>query len=262
MCDNQGVCFCKDHTRGKDCSECEVGYFGKCMRNAYFKLIGFFIGFKFIAGDSLNGGNCYKSCEGRAVIEEPFGFFGRIEQSSVNLSASKDNCLWIIKAAAVDDKNSPRGIKIKILPNFKISCLENTLKIYRGLPSFSRSAKVAPLVAAVCAYGKSDSTELVEVNVEGDLVSILLEHASASEIQFNASFEGFSTISNRTENNLPIETNTFPTSITARYGHSVLVSQENVFIFGGYSYGVGALNDIRQFRLDINQWAPIIIVCV
>ncbi len=42
----------------------------------------------------------------------------------------------------------------------------------------------------------------------------------------------------------------------------VNADEKNVWIFGGYSFSHGVLNDVRQFRRDVGQWIPLTITVV
>uniref|UniRef100_A0A0K2SV94 Multiple epidermal growth factor-like domains protein 8 n=1 Tax=Lepeophtheirus salmonis TaxID=72036 RepID=A0A0K2SV94_LEPSM len=281
ICDHDtGDCFCLDLTTGSSCEICIEGFYG----------------------DPRHGGKCYHSCSPRKYITEfdsgSFGSYGG------NLSIEKD-CLWIISSASssrmnLDDKSNtyfssiPKGFNAISLTieSVNISCSENSIYIYDGLPPYISSSDNFSILGIVCNE-KYDMRNKQFIAHSG-VISVYFQRPDDLSQGFNASFQvmtcpkegcdsdndcpmncssigechrgvcicpvGFGDIDCSIElptQTVPIKTTLFLPDIgghSFRFGHSMDIDlEETLWIYGGSS-GNHVLNDIRAFDTRNNSW--------
>ncbi|CAH0556746.1 unnamed protein product [Brassicogethes aeneus] len=134
-----GVCYCEDNTEGDHCEKCKPNY----------------------SGDPRKGKQCYYQCEARGVLT---GIRG---QGISSLQAyippyggpPTRECLWIINPL-VDVGTSI--VQLEINSNqLNISCGENAVYVYDGLPELVEMGSQSALSAVICSE-ESLPTTIVE----------------------------------------------------------------------------------------------------
>ncbi|XP_058808805.1 multiple epidermal growth factor-like domains protein 8 isoform X2 [Phymastichus coffea] len=177
-CDPQtGTCFCKDNTEGDRCELCKKGYYG----------------------DPRNGGMCYYGCMSRGMLSGEGngkqGLGSRHSQLSLwesHLGGSLTReCLWIIspKTGLSSDTMTASVqsvIQFTIHDDINVSCQENSVYVYDGLPDFvsSTSSHQSQLLGVYC----TESTDY-PVTVEARSGFLTVHYKQLDEVEgFNASY--------------------------------------------------------------------------
>ncbi|KAF7989739.1 hypothetical protein HCN44_008413 [Aphidius gifuensis] len=180
-CDSKtGHCFCKDNTEGANCELCQKGYYG----------------------NPENGGMCYYGCMSRGIISGykngKQGLGSRYSKLSIWDNYSDNNqtkeCLWIIISSKEDNLTTnlimppavPSVIQFSIHKDINVSCQENSVYVYDGLPNFVSSINnyQSQLLGVYC----SDSTDY-PITVEAKSGILTVHYKQLNEIEgFNASY--------------------------------------------------------------------------
>uniref|UniRef100_A0A1B0CSP3 Multiple epidermal growth factor-like protein 8 n=2 Tax=Lutzomyia longipalpis TaxID=7200 RepID=A0A1B0CSP3_LUTLO len=140
VCDVQtGECFCQDNTEG---FHCEV-----CNREFY--------------GDPRDGGQCFFQCEARGMLTHigRQGIGSMQSHKSLWGGADTRECLWIIRP------RTPGGsllntslIQLHInRDDLNVSCVDNAVYVYDGLPDLTGNTQQSQLLAVFC---NQDSTAM------------------------------------------------------------------------------------------------------
>ncbi|KYM76277.1 Multiple epidermal growth factor-like domains protein 8 [Atta colombica] len=178
VCDRQtGMCFCRDNTEGDKCQRCKRGYYG----------------------DPRNGGMCYYGCMSRGMLggegNGKQGLGSRHSQSSlwdnyVGDSPTRE-CLWIVgpETELSLDATIPTiqsVIQFTIHDDINVSCQENSVYVYDGLPEFvsSTGGHQSQLLGVYC----TESTNY-PVTVEAKSGFLTVHYKQLDEVEgFNASY--------------------------------------------------------------------------
>uniref|UniRef100_A0A6P7FBW0 Multiple epidermal growth factor-like domains protein 8 n=1 Tax=Diabrotica virgifera virgifera TaxID=50390 RepID=A0A6P7FBW0_DIAVI len=127
-CDmDTGVCFCEDNTRGDHCERCKNKYFG----------------------DPKNGKQCYYQCD-RGILRDSHGQGISSRQAYIPPwgGTPTRECLWIIKP---DTNIGTPIIQLQINSSqLNISCGENAVYVFDGLPELVDMGSQSPLSAVFC----------------------------------------------------------------------------------------------------------------
>ncbi|XP_053675074.1 multiple epidermal growth factor-like domains protein 8 [Anopheles nili] len=137
ICDAKtGECYCQDYTEGLRCE--------MCNRNFY--------------GDPKDGGQCYHQCASRGVLTQ-VGTQGLGSYQSYRSSWSGQEtreCLWIVSpqgagtaGMSTDLRNAIIQIKIES-EQMNVTCGENAVYVYDGLPDLTGVAQQKQLIAVFC----------------------------------------------------------------------------------------------------------------
>lgn len=178
ICDRQtGICFCRDNTEGDSCQRCKRGYYG----------------------DPRNGGMCYYGCMSRGMLggegNGKQGLGSRHSQSAlwgnhVGDSPTRE-CLWII-SPETDlslDATTPAVqsvIQFTLHDDINVSCQENSVYVYDGLPEFvsSTDGHQSQLLGVYC----TESTNY-PLTVEAKSGFLTVHYKQLDEVEgFNASY--------------------------------------------------------------------------
>ncbi|XP_043275705.1 multiple epidermal growth factor-like domains protein 8 isoform X2 [Venturia canescens] len=178
VCDRQtGVCFCRDNTEGDTCQRCKKGYYG----------------------DPRDGGMCFYGCMSRGMLggaeNGKQGLGSRHSQLSLwetHLGGTPTReCLWIVspKTGLSPDTMTPSiqsVIQFTIHDDINISCQENSVYVYDGLPEFvsSTTSHQSQLLGVYC----TESTNY-PVTVEAKSGFLTVHYKQLDEVEgFNASY--------------------------------------------------------------------------
>ncbi|XP_046588912.1 multiple epidermal growth factor-like domains protein 8 isoform X1 [Neodiprion lecontei] len=178
VCDRQtGICFCRDNTKGNNCELCEMGYYG----------------------DPRNGGMCYYGCMARGMLGgETAGRQGLgSRHSQVALLETQQGgpptreCLWIVSPASglSPDTMTPSiqsVIQFTLHDDIDISCQENSVYVYDGLPDFvsTTTSHQSQLLGVYC----TESTNY-PVTVEAKSGFLTVHYKQLDDVEgFNASY--------------------------------------------------------------------------
>lgn len=178
ICDRQtGICFCRDNTQGDMCQRCKKGYYG----------------------DPRDGGMCYYSCMSRGMLggegNGKQGLGSRHSQLSLWESHFGDSptreCLWIVSPKTdLSSDNMLIGIQnviqFTIHDDINVSCQENSVYVYDGLPEFvsSVTSHQSQLLGVYC----TESTDY-PVTVEAKSGFLTVHYKQLDEVEgFNASY--------------------------------------------------------------------------
>lgn len=178
VCDRQtGMCFCRDNTEGDKCQRCKRGYYG----------------------DPRDGGMCYYGCMSRGMLggvgNGKQGLGSRHSQSSLWGSHAGDSptreCLWIVSPETnlSSDATTPAiqsVIQFTIHDDINVSCQENSVYVYDGLPEFvsSTGGHQSQLLGVYC----TESTDY-PVTVEARSGFLTVHYKQLDEVEgFNASY--------------------------------------------------------------------------
>ena len=178
VCDRQtGVCFCRDNTEGDNCQKCKKGYYG----------------------DPRDGGMCYYGCMARGMLggaeTGKQGLGSRHSQLSLwetHLGGTPTReCLWIVspKTGLSPDTMTPSiqsVVQFTIHDDIDVSCQENSVYVYDGLPEFvsSTTSHQSQLLGVYC----TESTNY-PVTVEAKSGFLTVHYKQLDGIEgFNASY--------------------------------------------------------------------------
>ncbi|XP_058056317.1 multiple epidermal growth factor-like domains protein 8 [Anopheles bellator] len=133
VCDAQtGECYCQDYTEGLRCE--------MCNRNFY--------------GEPKDGGQCYHECASRGVLTQVGTQGLGSYQSSRSVSGQETReCLWIVSPAARHGAELRSAIiQIEIeADRMNVTCGENAVYVYDGLPDLTGVAQQKQLIAVFCS---------------------------------------------------------------------------------------------------------------
>nr|XP_023015346.1 multiple epidermal growth factor-like domains protein 8 [Leptinotarsa decemlineata] len=128
-CDiDTGICFCEDNTEGDHCERCKINYFG----------------------DPKNGNQCYYQCEARGLLRDPQGQGITSMQSYIPPwgGTPARECLWIIKPY-INSGSAIIQLEVKS-SQLNVSCGENAVYVYDGLPELVDMGSQSALSAVFC----------------------------------------------------------------------------------------------------------------
>ncbi|XP_043253802.1 multiple epidermal growth factor-like domains protein 8 [Colletes gigas] len=178
ICDRQtGACFCRDNTQDDMCQRCKKGYYG----------------------DPRDGGMCYYGCMSRGMLggegAGKQGLGSRHSQLSLWESHFGESptreCLWIVspKTDLSSDNmlsETQSVIQFTIHDDINVSCQENSVYVYDGLPEFvsSSTSHQSQLLGVYC----TESTDY-PVTVEAKSGFLTVHYKQLDEVEgFNASY--------------------------------------------------------------------------
>lgn len=135
ICDIQtGECFCQDNTEGLRCE--------MCNRNFY--------------GDPTGGGQCYFQCESRGMLKH-IGLQGigsyQSHKHHFGFGADARECLWIISPQNAGAPLTDNFIQFQIQNDetFNVTCAENAVYVYDGLPDLIGNNPQRQLLSVFCS---------------------------------------------------------------------------------------------------------------
>lgn len=134
ICDIQtGECFCQDNTEGLRCE--------MCNRNFY--------------GDPTAGGQCYFQCEARGMLKQ-IGMqgIGSYQSHKNHFGPEARECLWIISPhTSTGSVLTDNFIQFQIQndASFNVSCNENAVYVYDGLPDLIGNNQQRQLLSVFCS---------------------------------------------------------------------------------------------------------------
>ncbi|XP_058126471.1 multiple epidermal growth factor-like domains protein 8 isoform X2 [Anopheles coustani] len=134
ICDGRtGECYCQDYTEGLHCENCN--------RNFY--------------GEPKDGGQCYHECASRGVLTQVgtqgLGSF-QSHRSSWSGQETRE-CLWIVSPQVTRGSPELRNAIIQIeieADRMNVTCGENAVYVYDGLPDLTGVAQQKQLIAVFC----------------------------------------------------------------------------------------------------------------
>lgn len=135
ICDTQtGECFCKDNTEGLKCE--------MCNRNFY--------------GDPTSGGQCYFQCESRGMLKQTgLQGIGSYQSHKHHFGSGPEarECLWIISPQSGGAPLTDNFIQFKIQNDetFNVTCTENAVYVYDGLPDLIGNNQQRQLLSVFCS---------------------------------------------------------------------------------------------------------------
>ncbi|PSN57394.1 Multiple epidermal growth factor-like domains protein 8 [Blattella germanica] len=174
ICDLEtGVCFCQDNTEGFSCDRCKKGYYG----------------------DPRNGGTCYYQCVSRGMLSgvEPQGLGSRLGQLTPwesRLGAPPTGeCLWIVSPYDLQNKSTSHDsiVQFTIHEDVNISCQENSVYVYDGLPDFvsTTNSHQSHVLGVFCSV---DTKYPVTVEAKSGILTVYYKQGDLTE-GFNASYK-------------------------------------------------------------------------
>lgn len=138
ICDIQtGECFCEHNTEGNNCEKCSANYYG----------------------NPKNGGQCYFQCESRGMLKN-IGLqgIGSYHSQKNNLAPEIRECLWIISpphtsSAGSTQLTTDNFIQFEMVTDntFNVTCNENAVYVYDGLPDLIGHTQQRQLLSVFCA---------------------------------------------------------------------------------------------------------------
>ncbi|ETN65266.1 laminin subunit gamma-3 [Anopheles darlingi] len=140
VCDAQtGECYCQDYTEGLRCE--------MCNRNFY--------------GEPKDGGQCYHECASRGVLTQVgTQGLGSYQSSRSANGLETRECLWIVSPttrAGVELRNAIIQIEIEA-DRMNVTCGENAVYVYDGLPDLTGVAQQKQLIAVFCSENRGSWT--------------------------------------------------------------------------------------------------------
>uniref|UniRef100_K1QU64 Multiple epidermal growth factor-like domains 8 n=1 Tax=Magallana gigas TaxID=29159 RepID=K1QU64_MAGGI len=147
ICNNvTGECYCTGNTEGLVCQHCSPGHYGS----------------------PVNGGKCYRACQGRLVLEQAEGSLG--VQLPVSATSNKNlHCLWIIHAP--DTAKPSDGFTVTV-DGIATRCRENHLMVFDGVPPFiSGNTTESRLLGTFCGQAQN----LEPIRTDTDTVTVYFE---------------------------------------------------------------------------------------
>ncbi|XP_026667029.1 multiple epidermal growth factor-like domains protein 8 isoform X3 [Ceratina calcarata] len=166
-----GICFCRDNTQGDRCQRCQKGYYG----------------------DPKYGGMCYYGCMSRGMLSGEGngkqGLGSKHSQLSLWENHLGDSptreCLWIVSPKTdLSSDNMLLGtqsvIQFTIHDDINVSCQENSVYVYDGLPEFvsSSTSHQSQLLGAYC----TESTDY-PVTVEAKSGFLTVHYKQLDEVE-------------------------------------------------------------------------------
>ncbi|KAG8252868.1 Multiple epidermal growth factor-like domains protein 8 [Homalodisca vitripennis] len=169
VCDTvTGVCYCQDNTEGPTCNKCKKGYYG----------------------DPRRGGTCYFQCMARGMLTswEPQGLGSRLAEMSAWESRQgppSRECLWIISPHDLHNKTEVSSvIQLVIDPDISVTCGDNSVYVYDGLPDFvSMGTHQSQVLGVFCTQ---DTIYPVTVEARSGMMTVHYKQGDPLE-GFNAS---------------------------------------------------------------------------
>ncbi|CAH0390198.1 unnamed protein product [Bemisia tabaci] len=312
VCDStSGACFCQDNTEGENCDRCKKGYYGNPKR----------------------GGTCFYQCMARGMLsgKGPQGLGSRLAEMTAWESRQglpSRECLWIISPN--NSANQPAIIQLTIDPDITVSCGENSVYIYDGIPDFASTTGIHQRSDTLGVFCTQDIKYPVIVEAKSGNMTVHYKRGDGIE-GFNATYTVLSCPDNCPNNREcrhgqclcpqgmtgPLCSNSMcPNNCSAhlkqgvcdtvygrcicspnfggtdcgspitssqltftelfssehivdslehwrkmlpRFGHSLVTSRGQLWLFGGLSLSHGPLNDIRMFDTRNNTWMQVTI---
>ncbi|GLH01298.1 Laminin subunit alpha [Gryllus bimaculatus] len=176
ICDpHTGVCFCQDNTEGDNCERCKKGYYG----------------------DPRHGGMCFYQCMSRGMLygTDSQGLGSRLGERTPwemrPASPPTKECLWIVKPNGSQNKSlnsdgSSSIIQFTIHDDINVSCQENSVYVYDGLPEFvsSNTGHQSHVLGIFCSM---DTNYPVTVEAKSGTLTVYYKQGDFAE-GFNASY--------------------------------------------------------------------------
>ncbi|XP_054283597.1 multiple epidermal growth factor-like domains protein 8 [Macrosteles quadrilineatus] len=171
FCDSiTGVCFCQDNTEGPTCNKCKKGYYG----------------------DPRRGGTCYYQCVARGMLTstEKQGLGSRLAEMSAWESRQgppSRECLWIISPHELHNKTDASSvIQLTIDSDIAVTCGDNSVYVYDGLPDFvSMDNHQSHVLGVFCSQ---DTSYPVTVEARSGVMTVHYKQGDPLE-GFNATVE-------------------------------------------------------------------------
>lgn len=144
VCDIQsGECFCQDNTEGMNCEKCSENYYG----------------------NPKNNGQCFFQCESRGMLKQIGGIqgIGSYQSHKTNFGPEVRECLWIISPYIGSSSGSQLAdnfiqFEIKTDSSFNVSCADNSVYVYDGLPDLIGHTQQRQLLGVFCTEETKYST--------------------------------------------------------------------------------------------------------
>lgn len=134
VCDIQtGECFCQDNTEGMNCEKCSFNYYG----------------------NPINNGQCFFQCESRGMLKQ-IGLqgIGSYQSHKNNFGPEVRECLWIISPHTASGSQLTDNFiqfEIKTDSSFNVTCNENAVYVYDGLPDLIGHTQQRQLLSVFCS---------------------------------------------------------------------------------------------------------------
>lgn len=134
ICDRvTGECYCQDNTEGLRCEMCNINFYG----------------------DPVNGGQCYYQCVARGVLtysgKQGLGSYQSYKSQWGGIETRE--CLWIISpqtTSGVSLNDSLIQLEIE-REDMNVSCGENAVYVYDGLPDLTGVSQQKQLMSVFCS---------------------------------------------------------------------------------------------------------------
>lgn len=134
VCDIQGgQCFCQDNTEGMNCEKCSENYYG----------------------NPTNNGQCFFQCESRGMLKQIEGVqgIGSYQSHKTNFGPEVRECLWIISPYMSSGSQLADNViqfEIKTDSSFNVTCADNSVYVYDGLPDLIGHTQQRQLLGVFC----------------------------------------------------------------------------------------------------------------
>lgn len=164
ICDMEtGICFCQDNTQGRRCEKCKPNYYG----------------------DPTNGGQCYYQCEARGMLTNSIGQGISSRQSYISPwgGPPTHECLWIISPK---ERNPIIQLQINS-SNLNVTCGENAVYVYDGMPELQDNGQQSSLMAVFC---REDAKPIMIVETKSGHLTVHYKQSKAGE-GFDAIYKVF-----------------------------------------------------------------------
>lgn len=134
ICDIQtGECFCEHNTEGNNCEKCSENYYGH----------------------PVNGGQCYFQCESRGMLKNVgLQGIGSYQSQKNTFGPEIRECLWIVSPHSSNGSQLiDNYIQFEMIkdPTFNVTCNENAVYVYDGLPDLIGHTQQRQLLSVFCA---------------------------------------------------------------------------------------------------------------
>lgn len=164
VCDTQtGECFCTDNTEGMICEMCNKNYYG----------------------DPTNGGQCYFQCETRGMLKHVGREgIGSYQRHKTHWGPEAKECLWIISphtATGAPLSDTMIHLQIQSDTYFNVTCGENAIYVYDGLPDLIGNTQQSQLLSVFC----SEDTQYWMVEARSGHLTVHYKQSTANQ-GFNA----------------------------------------------------------------------------